>query len=467
MTKKALVLALVVVMLLALPTACGKKTDSSPTVPEVTPAPTQPVDNAPVKEEETPAPVAPESETPAASEGETPAPEDDNTADVVVAAQMASFLTDLLLVQDYYAEGVNAMAKVAPGSPMTVSASSTGKITVSLRGNVPGNSGLAMGSSSRFTVEATGGNTENVPPEFLQPLPPSGSMGAPPGACPAAAKPSVTFNTQGGEPVTPQLIADKAIEAIPSNMVTVPDQDPGSLTSLINSLVPLGDPRLAMSSTWNTMLWDELKKRQVPAASLMDYQVWNTSAELEQQVVEQYRQQLQASGVPQIVMNAYDSSSKTGWYTSTRPAPEDALARMDIVAEMTGSVEGTVHEQRDFYIPGLGQSPVYGVQTGEGIVNWEHPGVGTMSFSVDILLDQYDAMGRAIGGNVVAVATEEAGYEVHFTFLPDGSKEGEVIKEGEVVGKLTMTVDEDKFENYIDVKEGTEIKLPELGTAGG
>jgi len=36
-----------------------------------------------------------------------------------------------------------------------------------------------------------------------------------------------------------------------------------------------------------------------------------------------------------------------------------------------------------------------------------------------------------------------------------------VMKDGKELGYLTMTVDHSKFENYVDIKTGTEMKIPE------
>jgi hypothetical protein len=88
-----------------------------------------------------------------------------------------------------------------------------------------------------------------------------------------------------------------------------------------------------------------------------------------------------------------------------------------------------------------------------------------VDFDVDINLDQFDDMGRTIGGTAVGV-NEEYGYTIEFTFLPDGSKDGVVYKDGEEVGYLTMTVDHEKFENYVDIKEGTAFQFPMTAIAG-
>jgi hypothetical protein len=193
--------------------------------------------------------------------------------------------------------------------------------------------------------------------------------------------------------------------------------------------------------------------------------MWTLCAALEQEVVSAFRQSLAASGVPAMVLSAFDASATSGWYAAAPPAPADALAQMDIKATLTGSVSGTVHEWRNFSIPGLGETPVFGTQYGDGTVYFEQAEIGRVECTVVIKLDVFDEMGRAIGGTVVATPTGIEGYKVIFTYKPDGSKDGVIYdKDGNEIGYLTMTVDHDKFTNYVDVKAGTEIKLPATQT---
>jgi len=401
----------------------------------------------------------------------TPAtkPEDMNvagSADVQVATQMAGFFYNLQSIQRYYDNSIMAMAYVETGTARLAVKSGAGEYTALLNEpvvpikNVLVSTGFMMSYQLRsaFLTRPGQQGSVNIPSEFLSPLPPGGAIAPPSGACPAAAKPSVTFETAGGETVTPQLLADKNLQSIPTEMLTMAQSDPGSLFSTINSMVPAGDRSLATPQGWNTMVWDQLKGLQTPAQSLMDYQLWNASPDIEQQIADEFVQRMESMGLPPMVIEAFNSSDKTGWFASTQPTPEDALARMDILAEMTGSVSGTVHEQRDFSIPGAGRKPVFGKQTGDGTVTWEHSELGSMTFVVDILLDQFDEQGRAIGGTVNAVNADN-GYTVRFIFQPDGTKKGEVLRDGEVVGLLTMTTDTDRFENYIDVQTNESLPL--------
>jgi hypothetical protein len=383
-----------------------------------------------------------------------------------VATKMSDLLYDIEAIQNYYDDGLSAMATFEVSKTTSIASNLNDKTVgflsyVTIKNAVSNNS-LKTGYSLQFTAVAS---TKKVPTEFLDKIPPSGAMKAPAGACVAAAEPQVTFMTKGSDtkpsvPVTPELIEEKDIQTIPSELVTMAQNDRGSLVSLIEGMVPMGDSRLATAQGWDDLLWSKLRDMQTPAESLMDYQLWNASSEIMQQIASQYRERLVASGVPQRVLDAYDASASGNWYANSEPAPEDALAQMDIQAKMTGSINGNVHEQRDFSIPGAAQTPIYGVQTGTGQVTWDHPTLGMMNFDVDIYLDKFDDQGRSIAGTTIGVDAER-GYTIKFTFLPDGTKKGELIKDGEAVGQLTMTTNAEKFQNYIDVKTDETIAMPE------
>jgi hypothetical protein len=382
----------------------------------------------------TPAPVVTQN-VPTATSGDT------HAVQVDIASKMAGILYNMETIQKNTNDDTTAMALV------TIDTS-----TISWLG---GHSGKLASPQALPLFQI-----ENVPQGFLDPLPTSGAIPGEVGSCgAAAANPSVTFSTAGGQNVTPQLLIDKNIQTIPTKMVTLPQTDPNSIFAKIDSMVTMGDPRLATSQGWNDLLWDQLKSLQKPAESLMDYQLWNASPEIEQQVTDLYLARLTNLNAPSIVINAYNASNKTGWYTNTIPTPEDALASLDIEAVMSGSIEGTVYEHRDFSIPGAGQTPIYGPQTGEGTVTWNVPNLGVLNFEVNILLDQFDERGHAVGGNVTGIDTE-LGYEVRFTFLPDGTRKGELLHNAEVVGLLTMSVDEDQFENYVSVQTNESEPLP-------
>jgi len=172
---------------------------------------------------------------------------------------MVDFLYNMEAIQNYYDDGMTAMATFQVGATKTTE-----------------------GARALSAVK-------NVPQEFLDKLPPGGAMPAPAGACVAAAKPQVTFMTKGSdavppEAVTPELIAEKDIQTIPSELVTIAQNDPDSLASLIEDMVPMGDLSLATPQGWDNLLWSKLREMQQPAESLMDYQLWNASSEIMQQI---------------------------------------------------------------------------------------------------------------------------------------------------------------------------------------
>jgi hypothetical protein len=371
-------------------------------------------------------------------------PTGNHSSDVLVASKMAGILFDMESVQKNLDDDTTALAK-------------TTLDTSTILAGFPVHLGkLAMPPASPLV------QIGKVPQGFLDPLPESGAIPGEAGSCgAAAAKPKVTFQTAGGQAVTPALLKSKNLKTIPAEMVTLSQQDPKSLSVLIDSLslVKSGDRRMGTVQGWNDTLWNKVKDRQMPAESLMDYQLWNASPDIEQEVVDLYRAQLVKMGAPPIVLDAFDASNTTGWYASTLPTPEDALAKMDIQAVMSGSVEGTVHEQRDFSISGAGQTPTYGSQTGEGTVTWDAPGLGLLTFKVDILLDKFDERGHAVGGKVTGVDAEK-GYTVEITFSPDGTRKGEIKRYGKVVGQITMGVDESQFTNYMDLETNQSEPLP-------
>ncbi|MCT4662938.1 MAG: Ig-like domain-containing protein [Tissierellales bacterium] len=298
----------------------------------------------------------------------------------------------------------------------------------------------------------------DIPSEFTNPLPAGGVMPAPPGACPAAANPQVTFANKGGATITPELLS--GISSIPSDMIL---QGQSQFDSVLQSAItnPLLAMELANPEGWNTNVWDKLSAKRQTLTSLLDYQVWTVASDIESQVVTQFRSSIaSAQQLPETVLAAFDASNKNGWFYSKAPTASDSFGRMDIEAELTGSITGTVYEQRGFNILGAGQLPVYTTQTGYGTIYFTHPELGLMTFDVNIALDEFDVLGRAVAGTVTANGTgEHSDYSVVFNFKSDGTKEGQVYEAGNLVGRLTMSVDAVRFENYIDVESEEEFPL--------
>ena len=193
---------------------------------------------------------------------------------------MSGLLYNIEAIQNYYDNGLTAMATFKVSKTQSAVSTLNGNSIVGLPSatimNVAYHSGQNTANLPLYV--ATGGM--KIPAEFLNKLPSSGAIPAPAGACPAAAQPQVTFMTEGGNAVTPALIEQKALKEIPSELVTMAQDDPNSLYSKIESMVPQGDMRLATAQGWDDLLWTPLKAMQEPAESLMDYQLWNASQDI-------------------------------------------------------------------------------------------------------------------------------------------------------------------------------------------
>jgi hypothetical protein len=293
--------------------------------------------------------------------------------------------------------------------------------------------------------------------------------------CPAGASGTVQFVTNNEEVVTPELIESVDLKIIPSGTVMhiasnhsgfsfigVEQISTVGIQDMMRSFIDMNNQEVLMDLVtpqgWNKHLWNKLNELQEPAQSLLDYHLWNIMDDLEGVIIDEMRRELQSYGVPQMVLDAFDQSANRGWFANRTPTEQDAFARMEIEAVMTGSVSGTVYERREIQITGLNQPPQFGIQTGEGTVVFESPEYGKITFIVDIALDQFDDKGRAVGGEVRAVDINNE-YEVIFVYLPDGTKEGKLYKDGDLVGVMTMEVDYDRFQNYIDVETGDSLEL--------
>ena len=302
-----------------------------------------------------------------------------------------------------------------------------------------------------------------VPAGFTEPLSDTGQIDAPAGACPAGAKPKVAFSTAGGDVITSGLLSSKNLKTINKDyFVRMPGAEPPevSLVERMRNLVAsAGDPlRLATPEGWNEVLWDEMSALQVPAQSLMDYQVWTVSPGVEAEVLAGFRGVLNSMGLPPFVVDAFNASNTSGWMSNSAPDDSDMLAKMDIEAELAGSLEGTVYETREMSVPAPGAKPVFGTQTGYGSVAYNHPTEGKIPFEVEITLDEYDDFGRAVNGTVTGTS-QETGYGFGIRFKSDGTKEGDLFQEGKKVGQITMTVDAEKFHNYLNVETNQNEQL--------
>lgn len=315
-------------------------------------------------------------------------------------------------------------------------ASSLGEVQAFL---APGSQGLVDRLSGKCLAPAWQG-TGQIPAGFLDPLPASGFIPAPKGACAVGASPSASFLTQAGEVITPELLAEKSIQVIDFNQLTGGSIEGRQLESELTSLITPGDPELASPAGWNQKVWGKIAQSQTPADSLLDYHLWTVSREIESAIVESMAARMESLGLPSQVLNAFRNSQTSGWYASPAAEEADRIAAMEIEAVFSGRTEGTIYEQREFSLPQLGEMPVFGPMSGEGSVVYHDPELGDYPFDLDIEWTKWDQLGRVTEG-VIVFSDEEHGALIEMSVFEDGSREAHVFRNGIEVGVVRVAPD--------------------------
>jgi len=363
---------------------------------------------------EPPDPSAQESSDNAASEAPEPAPQ---LSENERLAQMAiGLMADLATVNTYFNEASSSLGEVQASN---------------------GSFGLVL--NSRAKCAALPPQTQGlIPSGFLGPLPPSGYIPAPPNACAVGAKPSASFLTAAGDPITPELLENEGIQVIDFEELTGGDSQGRKLESTLTSLITPGDQSLATPEGWNQNVWSQVETLQTPAESLMDYHLWTVSEDIETAVVESMAARMESLGLPPQVLNAFQNSDISGWYASPGSEETDRIAAMEIEAVFTGRTEGTIHERRDFSIPKLGQMPVFGPMTGEGSVVYHDPELGDYPFDLELDWTAWDDLGRVTAGEIVF--TDEAdGVVIEMSILEDDSRGATIYRDGGLVGLVEVS----------------------------
>jgi hypothetical protein len=350
-------------------------------------------------------------------------PSQAETEEEVITHMAEGVFSGLTRVQTYFDQGLRGMGQFTPEL-------GRGMATISLSGS----------GHLACLRPLQGSGPYNIPEGFIGPLASDGYIPAPAGACGAGASPVVRFSDQAGQPVTGERLAEEQVQTIDFATLTGSDPEIPSLESLINSALQPGDMRLTTAQGWNEVLWEPLAARQQPMDSLIDYQLWNTADEIEVLVVDSIESRMEGMGIPDIVLESFHQSDRYGWFASRPSAPENELASMDIIAEFDGDFHGTVEEERTFYIPAAGEMPEFGPMTGSGELTFDHPSLGLLTFDIELAWSEWDELGRVNGGEMHMVE-QSGGYEIHMTFRPDGTKEGEVYMNGELAGRVEMIVE--------------------------
>ena len=350
---------------------------------------------------------------------------DDSISENERLARVAvGLMEDLSTVNSYFNEAAASMTSAGPeGSSGSASGSSS----------TDGSSG--SDSTGASGLEAGG----MIPSGFMDPLPASGYIPAPSGACAAGASPSASFLNQAGEKITPDLLASKDLQVIDFQTLTGGSIDGRQLENTITSLITPGDQSLGTPAGWNQNVWSQMSQFHKPAESLMDYHLWTVSNDIEAEIVSSMASTLEGMGLPSQVINAFNNSQKTGWFAGSPPQDTDRIAAMEIEAVFSGRTEGTIYEKRDFSIPELGEMPQFGPMDGEGSVVYHDPDFGDYPFDLDLEWTQWDELGRVTAGTIL-FTDDENGVVIEMEIFEDNSREAHVFRDDVKVGIVYVDV---------------------------
>jgi hypothetical protein len=368
----------------------------------------------------------------AAAEDDQSAGEDNQQFDSTISenerlAQVAiGLVQDLSTVNSYFNDAASSIGAVNPGGTGSTSGSSS---------SASGTSGSSSGNSDTGSESGSG----QIPTGFMDPLPASGYIPAPAGACAVGATPSASFLNQNGEKITPELLAEKDIQVINFDTLTGGSIDGRALQSTITSLITPGDQALGTPAGWNQKVWSQMAQYHTPAESLLDYHLWTVSGDIESAVVDSMRASLASMGLPAQVINALNDSQTSGWYAGSAPQEADKIAAMEIEAVFSGRTEGTIFEKRDFSLPDLGEMPQFGPMDGEGSVVYHDPDFGDYPFALEIEWTKWDELGRVTAGTIV-FTDEEHDVVIEMTVNEDNSRVAHVFRAGVEVGIVYVDI---------------------------
>ena len=353
-----------------------------------------------------------------------------------LARVAVGLVEDLSTVNTYFNDAGSSFGNIQVYSPKTdllQVGKSTGKLL----------------APPRLTTLLPQGSGE-IPSGFLDPLPESGYIPAPEGACAVGASPSASFLNQDGERITPELMSDKNIQVIGFDELTGGSIQGRKLEETIRSLIKPGDMDLATPDGWNNKVWSQLAVKQTRAESMMDYYLWSVSDQIEAEVVGEIAATLNSMGLPSQVMNAFQTSQTSGWYANQAPEEADMISAMEIEAVFSGRTEGTIYEKRDFSLPDLGEMPQFGPMTGEGSVVYHDPDFGDYPFDLELDWHKWDQLGRVTAGELV-FTDQEHGVVIEMTVNEDNSRVAHVYRDEVEVG--VVNVDTNGEVTYQDLTE--------------
>jgi len=275
------------------------------------------------------------------------------------------------------------------------------------------------------------------PAAFHEKVPGDGYISTPTGGeCPLGAATSMMFSTAAGNDITAGFLEGLSATAVPYDILSLPAGDPGSIQYYINQELTSDPTAYADSSSWDNNIWGPVAGLQEPVESIIGYHFWSNGPGIESIISDSIRQNL-----PPVtqVLDAFDSSGRTGFIASPPASAGDLIARKNIKAVFSGDVEGTVYESRDFSLE-LGGSPAFGPMHGEGMVTLKDTSLGDIPVTVELDLTAWDDMGAPTQGTAL-LYNDDTGYSIQINTYPDGTRDGALYLHDGLLGRMEITSD--------------------------
>jgi hypothetical protein len=212
----------------------------------------------------------------------------------------------------------------------------------------------ALAGEIKYAIFISGGY-ENPPEPFFDDIPSDGYINTPTGGeCPLGASVMMSFTNAGGKEINKKYLEELNAKVIPYELISLPESDPDSISSYLESQIKPGNLGLADPSWWNTEIWGTegnggLRSLQLDVKNIINYQLWSKSPEYESSIISEMEKQLSIIGIERVT-GAFKNSDKTGWVGYPVANGDDQIAQKNIMAEFAGNVEGTVHETGAFTI---------------------------------------------------------------------------------------------------------------------
>ena len=302
----------------------------------------------------------------------------------------------------------------------------------------------------------------STPPDsFFEPISEDGYINVPKGGgCPLGATTYIRFLTEEEKEIILEFIKSLGAETIPYDILSLPPSDQKSIISVISQKLTPENRELIKASYWNKEIWGTeggagLKALQQDVKSIMDYYFWSNAPEIESIITKGIESKLSNIG-SQPIIDAFNESDKIGWIGYPPAEEKDQISIMEIKADFSGNVTGTVNEKRNFSLD-LNGEPEFGTITGEGELSVSDPAIGeNVKFEAKLEWTKWDEMGKPIEGLVI-LENKEKGYRIEITTKTDGTKEGVFFENGKQVGSVNVNIE--GHTTYLNIETGSQSSL--------